>query len=39
MDSEHIAALREAIEKAVDRKMQTPRDFDFLSESIFGKIG
>ena len=39
MDSEHIAALREAIEKAVDRKMQTPKDFDFLSESIFGKIG
>ena len=39
MDSEHIAALREAIEKAVDRKMQTPKDFDFLSESIFEKIG
>jgi hypothetical protein len=39
MDSEHIAALREAIEKAVDRRMQTPKDFDFLSESIFGKIG
>ena len=30
-----IARLREMIEGAVERKMKTPKDFDFLSECIF----
>ena len=31
----NILLLREAIEKKAGRKMHTPKDFDFLSESIF----
>ena len=30
-----LGQLREAIEKVVDRKMKTPKDFDFLSGCIF----
>jgi hypothetical protein len=30
-----LAQLRETIEKVVDRKMKTPKDFDFLSGCIF----
>lgn len=30
-----LAQLRDAIEKVVDRKMKTPKDFDFLSGCIF----
>lgn len=33
-----LACLRELIETAVDRKMRTPKDFDFLSEQIFDKL-
>ena len=33
-----LASLRELIETAVDRKMRTPKDFDFLSEQIFDKL-
>lgn len=33
-----LASLRELIETTVDRKMKTPRDFDFLSEQIFDKL-
>lgn len=33
-----LAKLRELIETAVDRKMRTPKDFDFLSEQIFAKL-
>ena len=35
MDLNHIEGLRNTIEKMVGRKMQTPKDFDALSESIF----
>ena len=31
-------ALRSAIEVAVDRKMRSPRDFDFLAQAIFEKV-
>ena len=34
---QNIQRLREAIEVAVGRRMQTPKDFDFLSEMIFDK--
>ena len=33
-----LTSLRELIETTVDRKMKTPRDFDFLSEQIFDKL-
>lgn len=33
-----LVSLRELIETAVDRKMRTPKDFDFLSEQIFDKL-
>ena len=33
-----LAQLREAIEKVVDRKMKTPKDFDFLSGCIFDML-
>lgn len=33
-----IERLREAIEIAVDRKMKTPKDFDFLAGQIFDKL-
>ena len=35
---ENIQRLRETIEVAAGRRMQTPKDFDFLSEMIFDKI-
>lgn len=35
---ESFEALRHAIEAAVDRRMRSPRDFDFLSEAIFEKL-
>ena len=39
MDSDlHFEQLRNAIETAVDRKMKSPRDFDFLSAAIFDKL-
>ena len=31
----HISRLREAMEEKAGRQMRTPKDFDFLSESIF----
>ena len=34
----HIAQLREAMEKKAGRQMHTPKDFDFLSESIFEEL-
>ena len=37
MDSNDINGLRNTIEKTIGRKMQTPKDFDVLSESIFEK--
>ena len=33
-----LTQLREAIEKVVDRKMKTPKDFDFLSGCIFDTL-
>lgn len=33
-----LERLREAIELAVDRKMKTPKDFDFLAGQIFAKL-
>ncbi len=33
-----LERLREAIEIAVDRKMKTPKDFDFLAGQIFDKL-
>ena len=37
MNNQYIDKLRESIEAQVDRKMRTPKDFDFLSEQIFEK--
>lgn len=37
MNNQYIDRLRESIEAQVDRKMRTPKDFDFLSEQIFEK--
>ena len=34
----HILLLREAMEKKAGRHMHTPKDFDFLSESIFESL-
>lgn len=34
---QNIQRLREAIEVVAGRRMQTPKDFDFLSEMIFDK--
>jgi hypothetical protein len=34
----YIAQLREAMEKKAGRQMHTPKDFDFLSESIFEEL-
>ena len=31
--------LRAAIEKAIDKKVETSKDFDYLSEYILGKTG
>ena len=33
-----IERLRQTVEKAITRKMRTPKDFDFLSERIFDKL-
>ena len=33
-----LVRLRDVIEETVDRKMKTPKDFDFLAERIFEKI-
>lgn len=38
MNNQHIYRLRESIEVQVDRKMRTPKDFDYLSEQIFAKV-
>lgn len=35
---QHIDKLRKTIETLVDRKMRTPKDFDYLSEQIFEKL-
>ena len=37
MNNQNLDRLRESIEAQVDRKMRTPKDFDFLSEQIFEK--
>ena len=36
---EQIAALRDSIEQAIDRKLQTPKDFDLLSGRIYARVG
>lgn len=36
-DTEALGRLRERVEQVVGRKMQTPKDFDYLSERIFEK--
>lgn len=36
---EQIAALREGIEQAIGRKLQTPKDFDLLSGRIYARVG
>ena len=38
MNNQNIDRLRKSIEAQVDRKMRTPKDFDFLSEQIFDKL-
>lgn len=38
MQEQQIERLREALEQAVDRKLQTPKDFNFLSDCIFDKL-
>lgn len=38
MNNQHIYRLRESIEVQVDRKMRTPKDFDYLSEQIFKSV-
>lgn len=35
---QRIAQLREAIERKIGRTMQTPKNFDFLSEQIYGQL-
>ena len=34
----HYAELREKVEKVVGRKMDAPRDFDYLSTRILGSV-
>ena len=36
---ENIAALRKSVEQALDRKLQTPKDFDLLSSRIYARVG
>lgn len=36
---EQIVALREGIEQAIRRKVQTPKDFDILSRRIYARVG
>lgn len=38
LSSSDIFLLRESIEAAIGRKLRTPKDFDFLAESIFEKL-
>ena len=38
IQKQYIDRLKAAIEVLVDRKMRTPKDFDFLSEQIFEKV-
>ena len=38
MQDYNIQRLREAVESVAGRRMQTPKDFDFLSEMVFDKI-
>lgn len=35
---QHIIRLRNAIEKTAEREMKTPKDFDYLADSIFEKL-
>ena len=39
IEKEHIAALRQAVEEALGRVPQTPKDFDVLSERIYARTG
>ena len=36
---EQISSLRRAVEEAIGRRMQTPKDFDLLSERIYARTG
>ena len=38
MQEQEIGRLREALEQAVGRKLQTPKDFKYLSDCIFDKL-
>ena len=38
LSSTAIALLRESIEESIGRTLRTPKDFDFLAESIFEKL-
>ena len=35
---EHIRNLRKVIEYTVDRKIRTPKDFDYLGQIIYNKL-
>lgn len=37
-DTDLLSVMRQDIEAVVGRKMRTPKDFDFLSETVFGKM-
>ena len=37
--NEKVAALCAAVERAVGRQLLTPKDFDWLSERIYGRLG
>ena len=39
IENEHIVALRQAVEEALGRTPQTPKDFDLLSERIYARTG
>ena len=38
IQDQNIDRLKAAIEALVDRKMRTPKDFDYLSEQIFKSV-
>lgn len=38
MDNQHIERLKLNVENTLGRKLQTPRDFDFLSEHVFARL-
>lgn len=38
MNTQHIERLKLNVENTLGRKLQTPRDFDFLSERIFARL-